>query len=164
MLFRLNIWSSVSVYFHFHFLSSNICISSLKEEKTGCVWSANIATDTLCSLKTHPTPLRTYTQCIQFSNEGNSEKFKWKLKAARSIFALAYMRKIEKHLCCREPFSRRPLMPPLHASEQRFCITLEASVSITCYSCGNPPHYWELKPPPISIFIFFFRICFWIYQ
>ena len=74
------------------------------------------------------------------------------------------MRNDEKHLCCREPFSRRPLMPPLHASEQRFCITLEASVSITCYSCGNPPHYWELKPPPIPIFIFFFRIYFWIYQ
>ena len=58
------------------------------------------------------------------------------------------MRNVEKHLCCREPFSRRPLMPPLHASEQRFCITLEASVSITCYSCGNPLHYWELKPLP----------------
>lgn len=49
----------VPVSIHFHFLSSNICISSWKEEKTGCVWSTNIATDTLCSLKTHPTSLRT---------------------------------------------------------------------------------------------------------
>ena len=34
----------VSPSFHFHFLSSNICISSWEEEKTGCVCSTNIAT------------------------------------------------------------------------------------------------------------------------